>query len=145
MTIEQIKQFANLGYSDYEIREELERNKKEYPKKPLTPTLKAKHTPEDVIEYAEELKQWNIDIEEYEIKWKEADAHNDTLDSLFEQYLEEKSGILDFNEAIQQSIRRFCYEEFSTGDGNIAHYQNIKAIVDFINEIKKNYDTRTKI
>ena len=136
MTIEQIKQLADLGYSDYEIQQEIEKNKKEYPKKPVKPVLASKHTPEDVIKYAEKLKQYEVLNWTYLDSWNQITKHNNDLDSLFEQYLEQKSGILNFNEAMQQSIRRFCYEEFSNGDGTIVHYQNITAIVNFINEIK---------
>ena len=118
MTLKQIKQFVDWGYSDYEIQKELESLKKEYPKKPVAPTLKSKHTPEDVIEYAEKLKQYEV------LNW---------------EYLEEKSGLLDFDDETQKLITSFHYDVFSQGNGVVQYYQEIETVVNFVHEIK-NYD-----
>lgn len=137
MTIEEIKQLADLGYSDYEIQQEVKKNKKEYPKKPVKPFLKDRHTPEEVLEYAEKLKQYEKDIAEYNDKHGEIGHYNFELENVFIEYLKEKSGLLDFDEKTQNLITSFHYDIFSQRDGYIQYFQEIEQIIDFVNKIKK--------
>lgn len=137
MTLEEIKQLANIGYSDYEIKQEIEKSKKEYPKKPVRPFLKDKHIPEEVLEYAEKLKQYEKDIDEYGSQHTEVRRYNLELEDVFIEYLKEKSGLLDFDEKTQNLITSFHYDVFSQRDGYIQYFQEIEQIIDFVNEIKK--------
>jgi hypothetical protein len=137
MTKEQIKQLANSGYSDYEIQEIIENLNKKYPLKPAKPNLSVKHTSEQAIQYANDLAKYEQNIIEYEKEVYQVDKHNYELDSLFVEYLEEKSGMTSLSEEEQTLIRELMYEYVSKSNGRISYYQDVKTFVDFVNDIKR--------
>jgi hypothetical protein len=136
MTKEQLQQLADIGYSDSEIEKEIEANKKEYPYKPVKPTLSSKHTAELAIQYANDLAKYELDLIQWDKEFKEVEEHNDKLDSLFEEYLEEKSGLLSLS-GKEQSLVLDLYDELCYKRYGYEKHRDISTIVEFVNSIKQ--------
>ena len=137
MTKEQLQQLADIGYSDSEIEKEIEANKKEYPATFKKPTLAAKHTSEDAIQYGIDLAKYELDKEGYTKQLQKVKNHNNNLNSLFEDYLKEKSGFTACSEKEQKLICEMLYEYASRSNGTISYYQDVETFVNFVNEIKQ--------
>lgn len=136
MTKEQLQQLADMGYSYSEIEKEIEDNKKEYLTIPVKPTLSSKHTAELAIKYANDLAKYELDLIQWDKEFKEVEEYNDKLDSLFNEFLEEKSGLLALSDKEQGLVMDLYYELCFKGYG-IEKYKDISTIVEFVNSIKQ--------
>lgn len=137
MTKEQLQQLVDCGYSDSEIEKEIEANKKEYPTAFKKPTLSVKHTSEEALRYANDLVKYESDKADYMKQVQEVDKHNSKLDFVFQEYLEEKSGMTSCSKEEQELIREMLYEYVSRSNNTISYYQDVKTFVDFVNAIKQ--------
>ena len=86
MTLQDLKDFYNNGNSITDTIEYAKLSYGDYPVRPNKPTLKYNPNSDEVFKYAELLKEWEIDIKQYELRKLEFNKNRISVNSLIEEF-----------------------------------------------------------
>jgi hypothetical protein len=128
-TLEEVKQWEDY-MTIYEVIQKIESLTPEYPIKPTKPVLNSKHSTAEVLEYAQQLSQYEKDLELFKINKNSYTEERYKINDLIESYIKYATG---FESAVpvknQSKVWAKAYEDgHSSGMHNV--YLHLDSLVD---------------
>lgn len=129
MTLQDLKDYYNKGNSITDTIAKLSYG--DYPVRPNKPTLKYNPNSDEVFKYAELLKEWEIDIKQYELRKLEFNKNRISVNSLIEEFIKDIANLDIVPEQYREKLFQKAYR-----DGHHNGYYEVYQILDnLINEI----------
>jgi len=130
-TIEDVNSyFLKRDKSVYEVIDDIRNsNNNEYPDRISKPTLGLKHSSDDVIKYAEELKQYEILKKENDKQKEIYNLEQQRLNSLIEEFIKDQSGLNNIPEKYRDKVYNYAYSK-SHSNGYYEVYLTLGDLVD---------------
>lgn len=128
ITLDQLKEIA-LNESLYEAIDFAQKNYGNLPTRPSKPIIPKNPNAEQVFEYAKLLKQWEEEMEAYQIVLDGYNEHRNKIDAVLVELIKEAAGI----EVVPEQYRDKVYAkawEYGHSDGFYEVYLKLNSLVE---------------
>jgi hypothetical protein len=91
----------------------------EYPDKPKKPTLNKDANSKEVLEYAELLKNWEVDFENYSNQYEIYNDNRSKVNELLKDFIMDQAGI----EIVPEKYREKIYSKAIENSNSLDHFE----------------------